>query len=845
MYQGFQYCMKNSKKLISGLLFLLLFTFSLKAGSIQGNVKDADNTLLSGVNILIENEGIGTTTNQFGRFTFENLPDGNYQLVFTYVGYKSFNLNLQLQEDEKISRDIILEEDILNMGSIVVTAQKQSEQIQDVPISMSILDDRFLELNSLVNIDVLEGYVPGFSLNTHSTNRPNYVIRGLTSDAFLASEQPRVSVFFNNIPISRTSGALVELYDMERVEVLKGPQGTLFGRGAQIGAVHYISNKPNQMLHGNVSMGIGDHGQNFYNAMVNVPLTDNFFARFAATYSKREGFVQNTFGGYLNERNTAAARASLRYISNDKTIIDLFVEYQHDTPGGTAFMSRIYPNQLGQIDVFGGTASFERGSDLGLERNMINTTLSGQHYFNDNLDLTTILSYREHDTDERWDGDGSAGPSLDFYEFIKTDQITFESRLNYKISKRFRGFTGISYWRENVNQTVRFSPNEQNLFFLFFDPQNLVDTRGNPNFIPALPPLPELGPLGGMPLPEYHVEESYQKAVNSALEAFIDGTYQFTNKFNLTLGLRAIADRLSLEGRNQLHDGEPSTLGMITGNYPNVLIKAGDIPQETKNHTSIVGRAVAQYAFFDALNTYIGYSRGRRPHVIQVRADAQTEILDDEKVNSYDFGLKGHISNQFLFDLAAYYYDYSDFQTRAWIADQESGEFQLIIKDGGKAHAYGFESNLQYAFSQYLQVFGNYAYIHARFDDTDNNGNRQDYAGNRFRLTPDHMVSLRLNLTFPVFKAANFYFTPSYIYKSHYYFEDDNTEGLEQPAFGLFHLQSGIYLNSVNLEISIFGYNLLDEQYLVSAGNTGNLFGIPTFVPGNPRRVGVSLKLDF
>jgi outer membrane receptor protein involved in Fe transport len=495
--------------------------------------------------------------------------------------------------------------------------------------------------------------------------------------------------------------------------------------------------------------------------------------------------------------------------------------------------------------VFGETASFEQGSNLGLKRNIFNATLNTVHYFNNSLDLTTIVSYREHNADEIWDGDGSAAPSLDFAELIDTDQITIESRLNYRIGNRFRGFTGVSYWKENVNQTVRFSPNEQSLFFLFFDPPNLVDAMGNPNFIPALPPLPELGPLGGLPLPSYHVEESYQKAGNSAAELFIDGTYQVSKRLNFTLGLRAIADRLSLEGKNRLYDGEPSTLGNITGNYPNVLIKAGEIPEKKKAFTSIVGRAIAQYAFSEELNMYIGYSRGRRPHIIQVRADAQTEILDDEKVNSFDYGFKGHISNQFLYDFAAYYYDYSDFQTRAWIADQQSGEFQLIVKDGGKAHAYGMESNLQYAANQYFQLFANYAYIHARFNDEDNNGNRQDYAGNHFRLTPDHTASVRAHLTFQIYKSLKFYFTPSFVYKSHHYFEDDNSKGLEQSDYGLVHVQSGVYINPLDLEISLFAYNLLNEKYLVSAGNTGNLFGIPTFVAGTPRTVGLQVKFDF
>ena len=160
-----------------------------------------------------------------------------------------------------------------------------------------------------------------------------------------------------------------------RIEILKGPQGTLFGRGAQIGAIHLISNKPVNHFQGEFSVGVGNHGQQIYKGMINLPITNNFYSRFAATHVQRDGFVNNTFGGRLNERETTAFRSSFRYYSGENTIMDLMFDYQEDHPGGTAFMSRIYPNQLGQIDVFGETASFERGTDLGLERKIMNLIL--------------------------------------------------------------------------------------------------------------------------------------------------------------------------------------------------------------------------------------------------------------------------------------------------------------------------------------------------------------------------------------------------------------------------------------------------------------------------------------
>ncbi len=815
------------------------------AGSIKGGVKTNQGNPLSGVNISVQDKSISTTSNQFGLYAVDNLPSGTYEISFNYVGYKSVVISVTLGGEETNIQNVILVEEILSMNAILVSSQKRIEQVQDVPITMAVLDKDFLQQNTNVNMDVLSGYVPGLFVNSFSNNRPNYVVRGLTSDAFLATAQPRVSVFYNNIPISRNTGALIELYDMERIEVLKGPQGTLFGRGAQIGAIHLISNKPKNYFQGEFSVGMGNHGQQIFNGIINLPITDNIYSRFTGTYTKRDGFLNNTFGGGLNEKKTAAFRASLRYIQNENTIMDLMFDYQEDHPGGTAFMSRTYPNQVGQVNVFGKTASFERGVDLGLERKIINLNFNLHHYFNSNLDLNTFLSYRKHRADEIWEGDGSAAPSLDFEEDVAVNQITFESRLNFKLGHNLDGFAGISYWREEVDQSVRFSPNEQSLFFLFVNPPGLIDEKGNPNFMPAIPPIPEFGELGGLPLPTDHVEESFQRAGNEALESFIDGTYNFSNKLNLTAGLRFIIDRISLDAQNKFLSGQPSTLGLLTGNYPNVLFATGEVSDMDEKFQALVGRVVAGYSFNENLKTYVGYARGRRPNVIQLRADAQAEILDDEKVNNYEVGLKGIISDQLFFDLAAYFYNYNDFQTRAWVADQETGEYQLIVKDGGKAHAYGFESSLRYSLTQSLELYATYAYIHARFDQTDSNGNEQEYAGNKFRLTPDHSWSVRANFVQPLLNSVNFFLIPSYTYRSHHFFEDDNTKGLEQEGYGLFNLQTGLYYYHFHLELSFFAYNILNSEYLVSAGNTGNLFGIPTFVPGAPQTYGVRLKWDF
>ena len=140
--------------------------------------------------------------------------------------------------------DLTLDNDDINLDGVTVTSQKREQQILDVPITMSVIDARFMEDNNITELDKLSEFVPGLQIRMQGIDRPSFVIRGLTSDEVSPAAQPRISVFYNNVPISRANGAAVELFDMQQVDVLKGPQGTLFGRGAEIGAINYISKKP-------------------------------------------------------------------------------------------------------------------------------------------------------------------------------------------------------------------------------------------------------------------------------------------------------------------------------------------------------------------------------------------------------------------------------------------------------------------------------------------------------------------------------------------------------------------------------------------------------------------------
>lgn len=827
------------------LILFIVFTSNaqVQKNSLHGKILDSGKNIMPGASITIAGTRYGVNANESGDYLFDQIPVGKITIEASFVGFKTFITDFDVQPGQNYL-DLTLVNNEVKLEGVTVTSQKREQQILDVPITMSVIDSRFMEDNNISELGELSAYIPGLQIRMQGVDRPSFVIRGLTSDEVSPAAQPRISVFYNNIPISRANGAAVELFDIQQVDVLKGPQGTLFGRGAQIGAINYISKKPTNSFNGFITAGFGNFKQRELNGAINIPVIKNkLLVRVAGIYDYQDGYIRNTFGGNLNGKNTIAGRLSAVYLPSVKTKLEMVLNYQKDDNQGLGFMSMNYPNTVVSTDPFGYVTSLEQGKKLGNQRDLFDATLTVKHFYNENNFISSISSFRKIASYSRWDGDGTAAAAIDMSEDDGARQFYQELRYNYSIKNKLKGSIGGSYWFEKASQNYWFSTNEQDMFHLFFNTGALVTPNGQPYPMTNLPLDPQLGPLGGFPLVTDHQEENNNNAVNQALDGFADANYQLTNRLSVTAGVRIISDWISLTNSAQMTGGDPSTLGYLSGNYPNLFFKPGDEKEISTRNIALTYRGGLKYSFNENSNLYGNYSNGRRPKVLQFTSAGVEQILDAEIVNSYDLGFKTAVMQRFWFDIGLYYYSYLNFQTSAWVADPGTGEFNYIVKDGGKASAYGAEVNIRYAVLKGLQIFGNYGYIHARFASTDADGSKQNYAGNMFRLTPDHSFALGLNGRIEIAKETFLFGIPSYSYQTKIFFEDANTSGMEQTGYGLLNLRAGIEYKTLTL--AFYGSNLLAEKYIVSAGNTGSLFGDPTQIPGVPRMFGTKLTWKF
>ncbi|WP_084696339.1 TonB-dependent receptor [Salisaeta longa] len=841
-----------TKVLLPLLLFFVLAprpAAAQETGTITGQVRTAAGRALPGASVIVQGTTsgrgvpLGDQTNATGYFQITGVPYGEQTLIVTFVGYRPYRETVTVDGDMP-ALSIRLQEQTLRLEGLTVTSQKRIQQIQEVPIALTSFQGDLLDDLGVQELDRFAAYVPGLQVQIQSVNNPGFVVRGITSDNGDSRIQPRVSVYQNGVSISKSRGSVVELYDLQRVEVLKGPQGTLFGRAAQIGAINIIQNRAENTRSGRIELGTGTENERYLTGYLNTPLVkDRLFVRVAGIYNKRDGFIENVTGDALNGKETFASRLALRWLPTNSTVVDVIANYQRDTPPGTSFKSGTFAPPGGTTDPNGiaamGADPVLADDDLFIDRTVWDATVLVDQALSARWTLNTITAYREFDSLERFDADGTAAPALQFDEDAEGQQFSQEVRVTYESPGRFSGFGGLNFFWEDGFQRVPFRTDERSFIALLNPNVPLVDENGQPVLIPAIP-----NPQTGAPIPlkASHEEAFTNFGTTTAAEAFIDGTVDVTDALSLTAGLRGTFEDMT--GAYEVtNSATPGRLGALLGAAPNNLFApTNGRLSASETFWSAVGRVAADYAITEGINAYATVSRGRRPNVINVEADG-ANILDAETVWSYEAGFKGlQLNDRFEYSLSGFIYDYSNFQTSVVELD-ENGEFINRPRDSGEASAMGLETEARFAIADGVTVFGNYALIDATFDETDAQGDPQELAGNTFRLTPRHSAAGGVNVDYAITPRVNAFLRPSVRYKSKVYFEEENEENISQDGYALVDVRAGVTVGRFRVE----GYveNLFDVEYIIDAGNTGGAFGVPTFIAGPPRFVGIRLSGRF
>lgn len=756
------------------------------------------------------------------------------------------------------------------LDEIVVTAQLRAQDPIEVPFALTAYTGATLEALGVQDFEALSAHVPGFLVQNQSPNNPGFVMRGITSDSGAATAEPRVSVFQDGVSISKSRGSFVELFDLERVEVAKGPQSTLYGRGALIGAVNIVQNRarPGHTA-SSARIWTGNLGQVGADFMLNLPLSDSLGLRFAMRAKTQDGTVENLLGGPdYNSVDTQAYRLSLAFSPSDGFRFDLIANYQTDDASATAFKSIAYDPAdpvtgavLGVRAPWEGaaltpSAAFDGGRPLGLEREVWSVTGLTRWDLSPSLTLNATTAYRRFDSYETFDADGVSLPILTAAEDAFGEQWSQDLRLSFDNGGRFTAFAGVGWFREEGHQRT---PTQFDERLALAQLAGLLD--GSPaivghNTLPmAAYPIVAQGALAAMLTPlgagalagpiaanlkPAHIETATNRSELTSWDIFADVTFAVTERFELSAGLRytrddkttgfasSVESRSVLGGLLAIQQGavppaliptflatlaNPAVLGLPPGVFPLFGLTSqptannGDFVYHDSEDDGLTWRLTARYAVSDDLSLYANYARGRRPEVIS--ASSPSAPLGTPNFTP----VAAETVDSFEVGAKGVTLDGRlRLEGAAYLYEYEN--FQTTIQVGtsfittnaGQARAYGFEGQMNFEATDSLTLFATYGYNRSRFG----NG---IYEGNRFRLSPDHKASFGAVWSLPT-ATGSLQIQPSWTWQSKVFFDDDN----DIPA-----LQTGNFVPDLIQDEYQDAYGLLNlrVRYVPASGDWG------------------------
>jgi iron complex outermembrane recepter protein len=728
---------------------------------------------------------------------------------------------------------------------IIVTAQKIEQRALDVPISISAVSGQRIRELGVFDLDELSNYIPGLNIQEQSANNPGIVIRGVTSDSGSAQQGPRVTVYYNGVDISRSRGVYQAIYDLDRVEVIKGPQATLFGTASTIGAVSLVSARPSEGYSAMLTGTYGNFDQQVLSGFVNAG-SDVLAGRAAFEYRKRDGYIENLAPNQddLYAQDQLGIRASLRFTPNDRLTVDLIGTYDRQRNSGTPFISGTLPTTAGPANIFG--PAFLGGSPvsrqvlgkerLGLDRDVYDINLTLSYDLTDTLSFTTVNGYREFDSLEVFDADGSAAWYLEFAEDARGKQYNHESRFTFA-GDRLRGFFGWNFFKEDGLQRVPFSAEEGTYL------------QCAARLVPGLACIAPNGQVTAAQatailtqgratvIPYSSVFEN--QGENDQYSVFADATWLPVPTLELTGGVRLLIEKRRSGFRATVPNSVISRAPLI----PTQADTGGQTFREEQSYAAVLPRFNVLYRFSDDVNVFATVSKGRRSPVVQVDARRvagvgvkRVQLVPEETVWNYEAGLKGSVGI-LSGSLGVYYQTYKGFQ----VSVVENGG--TVTRSAGNAKNFGVEAEAQIRPTEWLSIFGNINYIDAQIEEDSRFA--PAFAGARFRLQPKWQAAAGFTIDAPIGNGMRLFATPSVTHRSRLFFELPNNPLISQDAVTLVNARAGVAFADNRFEVAGFVRNATNEDYLLDAGNTGGSFGIPTFIPAEPRMYGIQLTARY
>lgn len=735
------------------------------------------------------------------------------------------------------------------LEEVIVTAQKRVESLQDTPLAVSAMNEQELRNFGIESLSDLSATVPSiqsYDFPTSSNNIALYM-RGMGNpDSQTLTIDNPIGIYIDGVYMARTSGALLDVLDLERVEVLRGPQGTLYGRNSTAGAVNFITAKPGEEFGGKLSAGVGNHGAWNVGASLDLPLSDTFKTKVAVMQSNYDGWVDNkganpvgdspTENFYMKEQS--AVRIGVQWTPTDTVTVDYSYDYA-DVDSTPMYYQPTVRNPVTQALVSPITSIKRAESTTHLftqqpfnyvlpistnENTGHNLTVSFE--LNDNMTLKSVSGYREMDEHavQNWSDVLFFATDIDW----GTESFSQELQLSGDVADGAVNYiVGLYYFKEDGKKA-------ETQYAIPFDP-----VTGAPGGLDALGALSNSSILvGGSSLGQASFDtELESKAV------FAQATWSVTDALDLTAGIRYTEDERSTLRLGMINPGSCTNNQAGLGSDTSIQFCSGLNKIDYDNLDWVV---VANYQVTENVSTYFRAATGFRGGGSAERAINYDQTFEPETALSYEIGVKSELFDRRVrANLAVYQTQLDDFQLTINGPTAQTAAFVEVF-NVGEATFTGFELDVTALLWEGATATLNYAYLDSELDglivpqnsfllagfipgSTDQRG--QDITNNTFNTAaPENAYTLGFDQAFELGESSlNVHI--DYVYRDA--INSQPAKGLEVPSLGQLNSRiswSGISLgNNAELEVGLWGKNLTDEEEPVyNLNNFGVQFNAPT-----------------
>ena len=786
--------MRNRFCYIAVMLFLFI---KMNAQvSVIGKITDSRSQPLGNVTVHLLNTQVAAISNSSGDFSIRNITPGKYVIQFSSIGYASAATEIELKTGNTNAFNFQLQNNLVQLETVTVTAQKKEELLQKIPVSITALSSRQVEEFRLWNSKDLTAVVPNLYSGNSGDERNVTSIRGITTTSY----DPAVATYIDGVNQFSLDTYIPQLSDIERIEVLRGPQGTLYGRNAMGGVINIITRQPTNTTNGFLELNFGNYNQQRYSAGIRTPLVKNkLFFGASAVFNKRNGYYNNAFNNTsFDDQKGIGGNYYLKYLPTEKWSVTLNVKHQNNQNSGA------FPMVNGIDDAFNNPYELNQNAIGKMRDNTLNASLSVNHT-GDKINVSSQLAWQNNHRYYQAPIDGDFSP-LDAVTVINDYGNQWN---NVKV------FTHEVRLSSAAGKSSSFNWTAGTYFFHQYNPSKQATHFGK-----------DAGLLG-VPDTDFSTINT-TKGNNTGYALFGQVNYSITKKILMFAGLRYDYEHknLKVKGEYQKDNEQPFVTTPDTS--------------ASVNFSALSPKIGLQYELADNSNLFVSYSRGfRTGGLTQLSSDPSQPPLypyKPEYSNNIEAGTKNSFLNERLrLNITVFVTHVNDAQVPTLVLPDAI----TVTRNAGGLTSKGAELELLLKPVKGLQVDYNLGYTDAEYKSlkVSQNGQSVDLAGKKQIFTPDVTSMLALQYSYLVNNKHQIKLVArgEWLYLGQRYFDLSNS--IRQSPYNLLNARFGA--SSKHVELFFWLRNLTNQKYIEYA------YAFGAVQLGNPKTYGVSIRTSF